>query len=90
MTHCENNTYWNNRIMKKDDTFGLYEVYYDVNDEPNCWMAEPLDLGGYESPEELKKALLCMVSDALNDKPVLDWDQNFYDYREDDDEPEAA
>lgn len=64
---------WNYRIMKRtyengEEEFGLYEVYYDENGQPNGWSADARPITA-ESLEGLKWVQE-KFAEAL-EKPVL-------------------
>ena len=53
---------WNYRIIKKEDNYGLYEVFYNDNGEISAHSEEPEVIG--ESPEDLLTTLRLMLDDA--------------------------
>lgn len=58
---------WNNRIVKnKQGLYSIHEVYYNVDGVPYSMTKNPIHLGHYESPEELKQALQIIIDDANN------------------------
>lgn len=70
---------WNYRVMRREFTnsageveeeFGIYEVYYDENGNPNGWAKEPRGITA-ESPEGLRW-IHEKIAEALG-KPVLDY-----------------
>jgi len=66
---------WNYRVIQRkfehEDTFAIYEVYYDKNGKPHDAAEHPSYPQG-DSMQELNKYLKKYIS-AL-DKPVLQWD----------------
>jgi len=62
-------SYWNYRVVKKEDYFGIHEAYYEDGEEkPNFVSMEEMSPHG-ETLDELKKDLQ-MFAEAL-DKPIL-------------------
>lgn len=70
---------WNYRVMRREfknssgeveEEFGIYEVYYDENGEPNGWTKEPRPITA-ESLEGLKWVHE-KIAEAMG-KPVLDY-----------------
>lgn len=62
--------YWNYRIIKVDDGYGLFEVYYFNKDKSLSARCEnPISWG--ETKEELQNTLLMMLVDSLK-HPVLE------------------
>ena len=63
---------WNYRILKKGNTYGIHEVYYDAEGRPElCSMNAPT-LEGFESLEDLVGDF-ALLKKAF-DKPVLNYD----------------
>jgi hypothetical protein len=67
--------YWNNRVMRHTDTFGvpyytIHEVYYDDSDQPEGWTSTPIYPSG-TTINELRAELNQML--ASLDKPILDY-----------------
>lgn len=69
---------WNYRVivhMQEDDTlFEIYEVYYDINNNPVSYTKNSVGPWGLNS-KELKKSLQRMVK--CLDKPFLWGDEKF-------------
>jgi len=63
---------WNYRVIKKDQQFAIYEVYYDDHGEPFAFTEEPCHPYG-ESPEELAEDM-GYFQEALT-LPVLDYEE---------------
>lgn len=66
--------YWNYRVIRhsspgeKEGYFEIFEVFYDKNDVPHSWTADPIHPLGTDT-KELKKDINFML-EALK-KPVL-------------------
>jgi hypothetical protein len=71
--------FWSYAIVKIDDGYGLYEVYYD-NDWNKPFMRTQDHAVWGETPEEIQKILRMMFNDSLKN-PVL----NDEDIREEND-----
>jgi hypothetical protein len=56
------NIMWNNRIIKDADGYGLYEVFYNDDDEI-CAHSEKAEMYG-DSIEEIISSLEMMIKDA--------------------------
>jgi hypothetical protein len=64
---------WNFRIIKKDDAYGLYEVFYNDDGKIFAHDENPTIIG--ESVDDLKKYLKMMSSDVDKCKnAVLEYD----------------
>ena len=61
---------WNHRIVKKEDWYGIYEVYYE-NDKVWTCTEEAKSVGG-ESLEDLKEYYKMMAS--AFEQPILNWE----------------
>lgn len=69
---------WNHRVIHRvhagstytEDTYAIYEVYYDENGKPTSCTREPTCPIG-DTPAELARDLAHFVS-AMN-QPVLEW-----------------
>lgn len=72
---------WNYRVMARQFTntieFAIYEVYYDKDDEPNAYSAEPNPIIVDESEgTEVLNEVLDKMRTAL-DKPILWYGERF-------------
>lgn len=70
---------WNNRIVYTPNTktFGVHETFYD-NGEIQCFTTNPINLGGYESKDDLLKSLNQIKNDIDKSKDdVVDYDMEF-------------
>lgn len=63
---------WDYRVIVKDGSYYIYEVYYDDDGNPGAFTEDPVSPFG-ESLEELKEDLK-HFSDALS-LPVLDYSE---------------
>lgn len=61
--------YWNHRVMKKQDEYGIVEVYYDEDGSIEIWTSVFVAPYG-EDVEELRENIEQMLN-CLN-KPILD------------------
>lgn len=66
--------HWNHRVVQTTDRdggpiFGLYEIFYDDDGRPGARTENPLDLGGFERVDDLRKELKLMLAGAV--LPVL-------------------
>lgn len=76
-------THWNYRVIAKrlpeynDVNFGIYEVYYDENNEPISFTEDPINIESFISydtdPIESINWQLDAIKLALK-KPVMDYD----------------
>ena len=67
---------WNYRIIKDGETYGLYEVFYNDDDEISLHAENPDVVG--ESVDEIISSLELMLGDAkkhIKEKPVLEKDK---------------
>lgn len=62
---------WNYRITEKNGTYGIHEVYYNDEGEPNAISEEAVTLGMLETLEDLKGDLE-LINRALT-KPVISY-----------------
>jgi hypothetical protein len=62
---------WNYRVLRRGDSYGIHEVYYDDNGVPTSCTDDPVGPHG-DTPDELAKDL-DLMSKALA-KPILDHD----------------
>lgn len=65
---------WNYRLCRRtigDDyvTYGVREVYYDENGEPEGW-TDVIDFSG-DTPGEVRRAMKLALRD-INERPILD------------------
>ena len=73
-------SHWNHRIIKKtyktpdytEDEYGVYEVFYDENDEIIGWTMEPIRITG-ETKEDLRW-VLDRINEAMK-KEVLSFEE---------------
>ena len=69
--------YWNNRIVKHGQDggiwYGLHEVFYDDNDEPEAYTLEPIAIVG-DSVKDVEGQLAMIMKD-LKSHPPLDSNQ---------------
>ena len=73
---------WNYRVIKKKDSYGLYEVFYNI-----CAHSENPDITG-ESIKDIKKTLKLMTNDVEKCKgKLLKWGKiNFASFTDKNDE----
>ena len=65
---------WNHRIIKNQDSFGLYEVFYNDDGEISAHDENPTIVG--ESVEDIEKTLKMMISDVNKCKgSILEYDE---------------
>lgn len=62
---------WNYRLVQLDDSIGVYEVYYDANDQPNLRTLEPANLIGFDGLDDLKEDIKHMLR-ALDEEILSD------------------
>lgn len=76
-------SHWNHRIIKRsfprpdgtvDVLFGIHEVYYDAEGNPNTCTMNPIRIVG-DSVDELKRTI-DWIRAALK-KPILDMEKDF-------------
>lgn len=71
--------WWNNRVVRKEvrhggkswSLYSIHEVYYADDGTIELWTQNPVNLGDYESVDDLKGTLE-LVQKAF-DKPVLEY-----------------
>jgi hypothetical protein len=78
-------SYWNHRVVIKHDLFGVHEVYYDDNNEPEMVTQDPQEPLG-ETLEELREEI-ARFAKAL-DYPVLRYEDIGKDKKSKDKDPE--
>lgn len=63
---------WNYRIIDHGDWLGLHECFYDENDKPNGWTADPITFScdKDEGTDGIIKSLELALADAKK-HPVL-------------------
>ena len=61
---------WNYQIVEVDGTVGLYEVFYNEDNEPEYRTLEPVVFAGYAKAENIIHELKVAVRDARG-YPVL-------------------
>ena len=75
---------WNHRLVhqRRDGTdfFGIHEVFYDEDGRPVNVTVDPMDVGWFESKEEIALELH-MMAKAL-DEPVLEY-EDFHEVADD-------
>lgn len=74
---------WNHRVVKINDMFGICEVYYNTNGDPELWTAHCEPMG--ETPEELleeikmfKKAFKAPILKQVGEDEMaslVEWDE---------------
>ena len=61
---------WNYRVLKRDDEYGVYEVYYDDSGMPHAMSEDPIAITG-ENLEDIRNELN-LILESL-EKDVLDY-----------------
>ena len=66
-----------NRGTKDKPNYDIHEIYFDEDKVRNLsWTEDPMDIGNYESLEDLINDLQLMLSDAKNHPALLESELN--------------
>ncbi|WP_313254629.1 hypothetical protein [Empedobacter sp.] len=66
-----------NRGTKEKPNFGIHEIYFDEEKVGNLsWTENPMDIGNYESLEDLINDLQLMLNDAKKHPALLESELN--------------
>lgn len=66
-----------NRGTKDKPNFGIHEIYFNVDKVGNLlWTEDPIDIGNYESLEDLINDLQLMLNDAKKHPALLESELN--------------
>jgi hypothetical protein len=72
---------WNYRIVKTETpdgySYGIYEVYYDESRKPIARTETPVDLGDYETVDDLRFEIHMIFEDAHDISKSILTDDDF-------------